>query len=272
MQPLAFFWRRADLPPLTRQPLVVRSVAHAVAPPHWQEDQRRRGYVKLQWTISGGAEIRHDGEARLVGPGDVTLFTPGREHWARAAGGGWSCWWFTLGERCAAWPVLEACGLDEAGTWAGGPCPQPLFRALSRAVAMGTADGEERAGALAYQLLARVARVRRTRDVVGAMAAAFAEIERRWADPDFGIAALATVLGTHRSVLSRGFARIAGVPPSAYLLRLRLERAAALLHASRLDVARVATRCGFAEASYFARAFRRAYGRSPSEHRRAPGP
>ncbi len=271
MHPLAFFWRRADLPPLTRQPLVVRSVAHAVAPPLWQEDQRRRQYVKLQWTVAGSGEIRHDGRLRTVSPGDITWWTPGREHWARAGRSGWTCWWFTLTVECASWPVLEACGLVDSGTWPGGPCPQALFRELARAVTAGTAEGEERAGALAYHLLARAARLRRTREDAGTMDAAFVEIERRWADPDFGIADLATILGAHRSSFSRSFARVAGEPPSAFLLRLRLNRAAALLHGSRLDIARIAQRCGFADASYFARAFRRAYGHAPSDHRRDPG-
>jgi len=265
--PLLFFWRRIDGRPLTRQPLVVRSVAHAGFLPHVQEDSLQRRYAKLQWTVRGSAHIRQDGKARRVQAGDITWWPADREHWARAGDDGWECWWFTLTPDSAAWPLLEVCGLGEGGTWPGGPCPEQLFDALGSAARVGTAAAEEEAGALAYRLFAMAARLRSVGEGGGLVDAALTRIAQRWSDPAFSIAGLAGELGTHRSQLSRAFTRAVGVPPSDHLLRLRLSRAATLLRTSDLAVQRIAERCGFAGASYFARAFRAAFASPPLQYR-----
>jgi AraC family transcriptional activator of tynA and feaB len=66
----------------------------------------------------------------------------------------------------------------------------------------------------------------------------------------------------------------AGTTFGGELMRLRLEAAHRLLSDPRcqsLTVQEVATRCGFAEPSHFARRFRRAYGLGPLELRRRSG-
>lgn len=265
--PLLLFWRRVDGRSLTRQPLVVRSVAHAGFPPHVQEDSQQRRYAKLQWTVRGSAHIRQDGTASRVQAGDITWWPADREHWARAGDDGWECWWFTLMPDSAAWPLLEACGLGEGGSWPGGPCPDQLFDALGRAAHVGTAAAEEEAGALAYRLFAMAARLRRAGEGGGLVDAALRRIAQRWSDPAFSIAGLAVELATHRSRLSRAFTTAVGVPPSDHLLRLRLSRAASMLRTSDLPVQRIAERCGFADASYFARSFRAAFASAPRAYR-----
>jgi transcriptional regulator GlxA family with amidase domain len=51
------------------------------------------------------------------------------------------------------------------------------------------------------------------------------------------------------------------------LLRLRLERACALLSRSSQAIATVAQEVGFYDQSHFNRAFRQAYGAAPSNYR-----
>lgn len=264
---LRFFWRRVDGPPLSRQPLVVRSVAHADFPPLAQEDRRRQPYPKLQWTVAGTAHIRLDGRAQVVRAGDLVWWPADREHWARAGEGGWECWWFTLLPGSAPWPLLDLCGLSAGGSWPAGPCPQELFAGLGHAAAVGTAAAEEEAGALAYRLLAMAVRLRGAGEGGDLAEAALQRIDRHWSDPAFGVGGLAAELGTHRSRLSRAFVRAVGIPPSEHLLRLRLGRAASLLRTTALPVRQVAVRCGFAGASYFARAFRAAFGCAPGDWR-----
>ena len=268
--PLRFFWRRVERKALTRQPLIVRSVAHAVFPALTQEDGQLRNYAKLQWTVRGSAHIRQNGRDRRVHAGDITWWPAAREHWSRADDDGWDCWWFTLTPDCAAWPLLDVCGLVDGGTWPGGACPEPLFAALGRIAGVGTAAAEEEAGSLAYRLLAMAARLRSSGGNGDLVDAALQHIARRWSDPAFGIAGLAADLGTHRSQLSRGFTRAVGMPPSDHLLRLRLSRAAALLRTTALEVQDIAGRCGFADASYFARSFRAFFARTPLQHREEP--
>lgn len=56
------------------------------------------------------------------------------------------------------------------------------------------------------------------------------------------------------------------------LLRMRLERAQEMLNdesLSRLEIAEVADRCGFADPSHFARRFRQRFGQAPVQYRRS---
>ena len=59
-----------------------------------------------------------------------------------------------------------------------------------------------------------------------------------------------------------------GTTPGRYLEARRMDEAARLLDATALPVARIAEAVGFADASSFGRAFRRARGESPSARRR----
>ncbi len=68
--------------------------------------------------------------------------------------------------------------------------------------------------------------------------------------------------------LSRQFRQAYGTSVMAYLNDVRMQRAQFLLRFSSCDIAGVAQQCGFPDASYFARAFRRSVGCSPSEYRR----
>ena len=60
-----------------------------------------------------------------------------------------------------------------------------------------------------------------------------------------------------------------GESPKAYVTRLRVERAAFCLLVHESSVARIAADCGFQRAETFIRAFRRRYGKPPSEYRSA---
>lgn len=66
--------------------------------------------------------------------------------------------------------------------------------------------------------------------------------------------------------LSRRFRARFGLAPHAWLRRLRLERAAQLLIGSDLAVAEVGRRCGYGNASHFARDFRVFCGCSPQRY------
>ena len=69
--------------------------------------------------------------------------------------------------------------------------------------------------------------------------------------------------------LDRAFRRAYGVAPMQMLRDLRLQRARHLLESSDRTVAAVAALCGFEEAGYFSRAFRRETGQTPGEYRRS---
>jgi AraC family transcriptional regulator len=79
---------------------------------------------------------------------------------------------------------------------------------------------------------------------------------------------IAAEVGVHAGHLSREFRRYFGIVPGEYMRRLRIDHAARQLADSDAPIAEIACGSGFNDHAHFARAFRRATGLSPREHRR----
>jgi AraC-like DNA-binding protein/ligand-binding sensor protein len=81
---------------------------------------------------------------------------------------------------------------------------------------------------------------------------------------------ISTSLGVSASHMSRTFKLETGRTFEQYLAEKRVEHARRLLLDPLNNVSEVARKCGFTDASYFARVFRRVAGCSPSEYCQAP--
>jgi AraC family transcriptional regulator len=86
-------------------------------------------------------------------------------------------------------------------------------------------------------------------------------------DEDLSLTALAGQAGLSAFHLHRVFRAAAGETPKQFTLRLRLERAAAMLLTTADSVLNVALGCGFQSHEAFCRAFRRQFGMTPSGYR-----
>ena len=86
---------------------------------------------------------------------------------------------------------------------------------------------------------------------------------------DISVAQMAGRMFLSTAHFARGWKRAFGVPPAAYLRRLKLERARALLENSNQSVGHIAREVGFKSAAHFSRAFRVYYGATPLQFRRA---
>ena len=69
-----------------------------------------------------------------------------------------------------------------------------------------------------------------------------------------------------RTQLYRKFKALTGMPPSVFILTIRLKVAAELLVTTRLSISEIAYKVGFDTPSYFATCFKRQYGISPTEY------
>src|SRR5882724_7377309 len=74
------------------------------------------------------------------------------------------------------------------------------------------------------------------------------------------VAALASAAGYSRHHFSRLFRASEGASPACVVLRLRMEEAVSALRSSQSPIKAVAELCGFADANYFAKVFRRSFG------------
>ena len=80
---------------------------------------------------------------------------------------------------------------------------------------------------------------------------------------------LSAHLGISTRTLSRRFKMATGVPPGAYLQKLRLDEAQALLRGTNLSVTEIGLAVGLSDASNFTRMFRSQIGLSPRDYRAA---
>ncbi len=70
------------------------------------------------------------------------------------------------------------------------------------------------------------------------------------------------------SYFSCAFKEVFGVPVTKYLLDIRINKATTLLRSTDMNVTEIANSSGFSDTNYFARAFKKETGLSPSEYRR----
>jgi len=84
---------------------------------------------------------------------------------------------------------------------------------------------------------------------------------------DLGVTELATVAGMSPHYFSELFRKSVGQPPHQYVLRQRIERAKESLRNPKRSVLEAGLAAGFANASHFARAFRRLVGATPRQFR-----
>ena len=243
-------------------------------PRHWHDE------VLVCAITAGGGWLETPGRPEATGPGCLFTVSAGQVHANRATAGG--CSFVSI--------YLSARGLDAAlgpgwGTSAaleavptrvtqGGPIRSALVR-LHRVL-----------GAPASRLHRDAALQRLVSTLLGgasgvdptppagseprAVARAEAYLRAHW-DRPVSLSELSRAAGLSQFHLHRSFSRSVGLPPHAFQLQLRVDRAKTLL-ADGLDIAAVAQRTGFADQSHFTRIFRRSVGVTPGRFPRYPGP
>lgn len=80
---------------------------------------------------------------------------------------------------------------------------------------------------------------------------------------------LADLVNLSGSRLRHLFKQETGTTPAQYLKAIRLKKAAGLLRTSFMSIKEIAMSVGLTTASYFVREFRRLYGMTPTEFRKA---
>ncbi len=92
-------------------------------------------------------------------------------------------------------------------------------------------------------------------------------ILRCYADPDFALDAYIRQQPFHYDYLRKLFKKEVGATPLEYMTRLRMKKASTMLIAqgdSDYSVAEIARLCGYEDALYFSRVFKKTFGVSPT--------
>lgn len=96
----------------------------------------------------------------------------------------------------------------------------------------------------------------------------FLDTLRQGCDGEWTLEQMSEACGVQRTRLSDLVRQLTAFSPMAYLTRLRIARARALLRSSEASVTEIALSCGFSSSQYFANVFRRCVGQTPSAYRR----
>lgn len=253
----------------------VRACFHSHAyDPHFHDQ------VLVGVTERGVQQFRCRRAVHRSTPGRIILFEPGETHDGEAPepdGGGFVYAMLYFEPRWL--QAAAALYLDRAETAAAFGFPQTLSDDPLLATAIHTAcrqiagpdsrmAREASLDAVTRILARRYAMPQPDRSARAPRVAARArEVIDAHFDRDLGLEDLASLAGTDRFRLTRAFSAAYGLPPHAYLVQRRLNRARALLAAGETPAAAAAA-AGFADQSHCGRWFRRAFGMTPAAYRR----
>lgn len=237
-----------------------------------------RRYVQVGLVEQGAARVQQDGRECWLRPGDYAVYETDRPFaWdLRAAGGpAWSLLVLTWCRPAGAVPVDRSTArrLDGACGFSG--VVGRMLTDLVRTPDVVVADPGDRLAGELLELVATAAGAAppEPAGTTGAdralLAAVRAHVEEHLADPGLDPRSIAAAHFVSVRQLHRSFAGEQETV-ARYVRRRRLERARQELArggAHELPVAAVAHRCGFADPTVFGRAFRAAYGVTPSRYR-----
>ena len=246
--------------------------------PGYSFDGRQRGslpFAVLQHTISGRGRLLYGRHLHRIEPGQTMLVTiPHTHRYWLEAGESWSFFWIGLtGQealrllyaiQATAGPVLtlHSATIDRLA----GFCLQLSSHATDE-----TAVGS--LSAIAYAaLMALFDDVLNRHHMTRPEGASF-DIARVYRhvrtnlDQPLGVDDLAAVAGFSRAHFSRIFAAETGLAPAEFVFEERMRLAERLLLNLALSIKEVSAACGYADANYFAKAFRRHFGTSPTDFR-----
>lgn len=229
-------------------------------------------FVILQHTIAGRGELDFAGTRHALLPGQTMIlsFPHANRYWLDR-GQTWEYFWIGANGR-------EALRLIRTIIDLRGPVVTPSAGAVDRMAdaclkLMAAPELSGDVSAAAYEaVMALYDGLFGVAEEPAAVAAPIARAQSFVAahlGEQLGVDRLARVAGLSRAHFVRRFSAELGQSPAEFVQAARMERATRLLIATDQPVAAIASATGFANGNYFAKAFRRLNGMSPSEYRSA---
>jgi AraC-like DNA-binding protein len=243
----------------------VRGTRHVVERTGAMVERRPADAIAVYVTVRGDAVFEQDGRRRVLRPGRLLVCDADRP-FVRGFGHGLD----ELAVKVPRHEFAQLTGLDTVRApvvvqTSENPHGQALARLVARAVRQENPVPADDQAVL--ELVAVVAGHAGLPVAHRATARAF--VEENLTDPALGASDIAAGTGISERHLSRLFAAV-GTSVPKHILARRLDAAHALLTtAGDLRTADVAARCGFTSTAYFSQSFRKRFGVTAGEVRRA---
>ena len=250
--------------PADNLPFGVRSTGYFNLRPPFVSMDKQMPSVQLFWCTQGAGIIEINARRHVLKRHQIALYFPGMRHYFYTDDQLWAFYWLTLDGPLAV--TLPATMKLEAQVYEAGPAPAALFRALRRTIVQPSKQAELRSCIAAFAILLRAAKYYTT-SADDLVKSAVEFMRQRYTSPKFNIKTLANLLGAPRATLHARFHAVMGMPPSAYLHRLRIQNALELLQHTQLSMGTIARQCGHPDVNYFSRLIRHITGKSPSQYR-----
>jgi AraC-like DNA-binding protein len=217
----------------------------------------------------GSLDTAPTGRQPIVAPSLFWLIPGVRHTYGPLPGTAWDERWVLFSGRLV--DHLLSGGLIEAASpivplRQGSEVPG-LFAALSAEVRLHSPLGDAAAAATVGRLVTRAAIEARRGAAAGTEGDALVRELRERAIGQLDIAGFAAASGVSPATLRRRFLAATGMPPKAFQLRVRLDRAKELLATAELSIAEVAAAVGLEDPFYFARLFQQREKCAPTEFR-----
>ncbi len=232
---------------------------------------------ELIFVREGVLHIQEEDQAFRLARGQSLLLFPGRRHFGTAAYPAHLSFYWLHFRLCTA--PTGASGLPvQVPQHATVARPDHLIGLLHRFLADQEAGAlsDAEADLLVLQVLLEVTRSAAAppeRSSAGALLAGRAEhMIRQYFHENLSASRIADNLACNPDYLGRVFRQVYGHTLTEALLRRRVHHAKQLLQEAELSVEAVTARCGFHEAGYFRRVFKRYEGVTPGRYRRLNGP
>ncbi len=228
-------------------------------------------------TTSGRGRVTcSDGDARMLGRGDLLLFRPGapQDYGFADTTDTWFNTWIHFRPRPSwiewlGWPEVDrGVSILKAGEDFE-PIEVELNRlhdvanGASRLRSDGAMNALERVLILADHFNPKFGRPDMDPRILRAL-----NLVGEWISRPVSVGDLSRASGLSRSQFTALFTRQMRIGPQAYVEKLKLERASQMLRSPRWTIGQVAAAHGFANVFYFSTRFRKQFGLSPSSYRR----
>ncbi|MBQ8351819.1 MAG: helix-turn-helix domain-containing protein [Clostridia bacterium] len=216
-------------------------------------------HTEIMYYLRGEGVLRLDGGQIPFSTGTVIIVPPGVLHGSQAPGSFQNI--SVGGDFSHLFHIASPCALKDNEACEG--------RMLAEAIFRNRYGSEEYLDALcrAYACLL-LQSIRPQDETAQAVQEIIATLSRSFSDAETDVTALLRQSGYAEDYIRARFREITGLTPVSFLTRLRLDHARALLdiYGKELSVAEVSERCGFEDAAYFSRRFKRAFGFSPMQY------